>query len=169
MVVLGIILAAAAVGIGVGVVAENSSVASLSVFGQQVPGVNTQAQVFIAGVIVAMFFMVGMTISALSLGRSMRVRRELRYLREEHRESLTELEMEKQQLQRELARVRNGSGSAAGGPPTGGRRASASTSGARSADLPTAGIPTAGAPRTGLPVPPLRPRERGVSSPFFDQ
>ena len=38
--------------------------------------------------------------------RSMRVRRQLRELREEHEESLSTMEMERQQFQRELARAR---------------------------------------------------------------
>jgi uncharacterized protein HemX len=113
---LGIVLASAAVAVTIGVVAENSAPASLSVFGQHVPAVTSQAQVFVAGVVVAIFVVVGLAISSLGMGRSMRVRRELRDLREEHHESLTTLEMEKQQLQRELARARSG----AAGVPTAG-------------------------------------------------
>lgn len=112
MVFLGIVLAAAAVGVGVGVIAENSSSASLSVFGQNVPGVHTEAQVFIVGVIVATFVIAGIAVSSLSLLRSMRARRELRDLREERQESMSTLEMKNQQLQRELARARGGAGSA---------------------------------------------------------
>jgi hypothetical protein len=106
MVLLGIVLAAAAVAVVVGVIAENSAPASLSVFGQHVPGVTSAGQVFVAGVIVTIFFVIGLAISSLALGRSMRVHRELRELREEHEESLTALELERQQFQRELARAR---------------------------------------------------------------
>ncbi len=106
MILLGILLAGAAVCVAVGIVAENSTPATLSVFGQNVPGVTSEAQVFVAGIIVAVFFVIGLAIASLALGRSMRVRQELRNLREEREESLSALEMERQQLQRELARAR---------------------------------------------------------------
>lgn len=111
MVILGIVLAAAAVGVGIGIIAENSSPASIGIFGQHIPGVRTEGQIFAAGVLVAFVFMLGMALAFLTLSRALRVRRELRDLREEHRESISTLEMEKQQLQRELARAR---GDAAG-------------------------------------------------------
>jgi hypothetical protein len=106
MILLGIFLAGAAVCVAVGIIAENTAPATLSVFGQHIPGVSSEAQVFVAGVIVTIFFVMGLAISSLALGRSMRVRQELRDLREEREESLTALEMERQQLQRELARAR---------------------------------------------------------------
>jgi lysylphosphatidylglycerol synthetase-like protein (DUF2156 family) len=106
MILLGILLAGAAVCVGVGIVADNSTPATLSVFGQHIPGVTSEAQVFVAGIIVSIFFVIGLAIASLALGRSMRVRQELRNLREEREESLTALEMERQQLQRELARAR---------------------------------------------------------------
>ena len=112
MVFLGIVLATAAVGLGIAVIAENSSAASLSVFGHHVPGVSTGGQVFIVGVIVATFCFVGLAMSSLSLGRSRRVRRELRDLREDREESMATLETKNQQLQQELARARGGSGNA---------------------------------------------------------
>lgn len=108
MLLLGILLAGVAVSVVVGIVAENSAPATLSVFGQHVSGVTSAAQIFVAGVIVTIFFVIGLTISALSMGRSMRVRRELRELREEHKESLSTIELERQQFQRELARARGG-------------------------------------------------------------
>lgn len=114
MVILGIVLAAAAVGVGIGIIAENSSSASIDIFGQHVPGVQTEGQIFAAGVLVAFTFMVGLALSFLRINRALRVRRELRDLREEHRQSISTLEMEKQQLQRELARAR---GTAATNPP----------------------------------------------------
>ena len=114
MVFLGIVLAGIAVSVVVSIIAENSAPATLSVFGQHIPGVTSEGQVFVAGVIVTIFFVIGLAISSLSLGRSMRVRRELRELREEHEESLSTLEMERQQFQRELARARG----ARGGAPT---------------------------------------------------
>jgi hypothetical protein len=147
MVFLGILLAAAAVGVGVGIVAENSAAASLSVFGRHIPGVSTQAHVFILGVLVAIIFVVGLTIATLALGRSVRVHRELRDLREEHRESLTSLEMEKRQLERELARARN-----TNPRPAPGRD----------------GMPTAGRPATGG-TPQTRPNAFRPDSPFFEQ
>jgi lysylphosphatidylglycerol synthetase-like protein (DUF2156 family) len=106
MILLGILLAGAAVCVAVGIVADNSAPATLSVFGQHVPGVTSEAQVFVAGIIVSIFFVIGLAIASLALGRSMRVRQELRDLREEREESLTALELERQQLQRELARAR---------------------------------------------------------------
>jgi hypothetical protein len=106
VVFLGIILAGAAVAVAIAVISENAGPASLSVFGQHVPGVASEAQVFVAGLIVAIFFVIGLAISSLALGRSMRVRRELRDLREEREESMTTLELERQQFQRELARAR---------------------------------------------------------------
>ncbi|GAB2802324.1 hypothetical protein GCM10027176_03560 [Actinoallomurus bryophytorum] len=106
MILLGIVLAGAAVCVAVGIIADNTAPATLTVFGQHVPGVSSEAQVFVAGVIVAIFFVMGLAISSLALGRSMRVRQELRDLREEREESLTALELERQQLQRELARAR---------------------------------------------------------------
>lgn len=114
MVVLGILLALAAAGVGAGIVIENSSPASLSLFGQHVPGIQSQGQVFAAGVFVAFFFLLGLALAILTTGRAIRRRRELRDLREEHQESLTTLEMEKERLQRELARARQ---SAPGGAP----------------------------------------------------
>jgi uncharacterized membrane-anchored protein len=86
VVFLGIVLAVAAVGVGIGVVAENSSSGSLSVFGQQVPGVHTEAQVFIVGLAVATLVIAGLLVSS--------------------------LERKNQQLQRELARARGGAPSA---------------------------------------------------------
>jgi hypothetical protein len=108
MVFLGILIAGAAVGLGIAIVAENSTSASLSVFGQHVPGVTSDAQIFLAGAVVTIFLVIGLAIAVLALGRSMRNRRELRHLREEHEESMTALELEKKQLERELARARNG-------------------------------------------------------------
>jgi hypothetical protein len=112
MVFLGIVMAAAAVGVGVGVIAENSSSASFSLFGHHVPGVNTEAQVFIAGLIVATFVIAGLAVSSLSLLRSIQARHELRDLREERQESMSTLVMKNQQLQRELAHARGDVGSA---------------------------------------------------------
>jgi cation transport ATPase len=107
MVILGIVLAAVAVGVGIGIIAENSSPASIDVFGQHLPGVQTEGQVFAAGVLVAFVFLLGLALSALTMSRALRTRRELRDLREEHHESISTLEMEKQRLQRELARARS--------------------------------------------------------------
>jgi hypothetical protein len=106
MILLGIILAGAAVTVAVGIVADNSAPATLSVFGQHIPGVTSEGQVFVAGIVVSIFFVIGLAIAALAMGRSMRVRQELRDLREEREESLTALEMERRELQRELARAR---------------------------------------------------------------
>jgi uncharacterized integral membrane protein len=106
MIVLGLLLAGAAVCVAVGIIAENTAPATLNVFGQHIPGVTSEGQVFVAGIIVTIFFVIGLMIASLALGRSMRVRRELRELREEREESLTTMELERQQFQRELARAR---------------------------------------------------------------
>ncbi len=106
MIFLGVVVAAAAVALGIGVVTDNTAPAALTIFGRHVPGVTSEAQVFVAGVVVAIFLMIGLAISSLAMGRSMRVRREIRDLRDEHEEHLSTLELEKQQLQRELARAR---------------------------------------------------------------
>lgn len=107
MILLGLLLAGAAVCVAVGIVADNSAPATLSVFGQHVPGVTSEGQIFVAGILVSIFFVIGLAIASLAMGRSMRVRRELRDLREEREESLNALELERQELQRELARARS--------------------------------------------------------------
>ncbi|WP_051712567.1 hypothetical protein [Spirillospora albida] len=111
MVFLGFLLVAAAIGVGAGVVLGNTGAARLDVFGQAVPGIGDQWQVFLAGAAVAVVFVVGMMLTFTGTARMLRARRDLRYLREEHEESLTTLEMEKRRLQRELDRVRQGGGS----------------------------------------------------------
>ncbi|MDN3354553.1 hypothetical protein [Actinomadura sp. DC4] len=124
MILLGILLAGAAVCVAVGIVADNSAPATMSVFGQHIPGVTSEAQVFVAGIVVSIFFVIGLAIASLALGRSMRVRQELRDLREEREESLTALEMERQQLARELARARGNTRSpqTTGDVPVAGKR-----------------------------------------------
>jgi uncharacterized protein HemX len=106
MIFLGLVVAVAAVAVGVGVVLDNNGPAELTVYGQTVSGLSTQWQLFLAGAAVAIVFMAGMTIMTLGMGRSIRQHRELRDLRYEHTETMTTLEMEKRQLQRELARAR---------------------------------------------------------------
>jgi hypothetical protein len=144
MMFLGLLLAAAAVTAAAGVVLANDGAATLTVFGQDVPGVGNQWQVFMSGALVAVLFMIGMMITFVGFGRLMRTRRDLRYLREEHEESMTTLEMEKRQLQRELARVRNGDAPAAPGPQGPGvpRPRAAQPSGPRNG--PTQDVPLAG-------------------------
>lgn len=106
MVFLGFLLVAAAIAVGAGVVLDNTDAAHLAVFGQNVPGLNNEWQVFLAGAAVAVVFVLGMTLTVSGAARRIRNRRDLRDLREEHEESLTTLEMEKRRLERELARVR---------------------------------------------------------------
>jgi hypothetical protein len=108
MVFLGIVLAAAAVAVGAGIITANSSSASLDLFGQHVPAVHTEAQVFIGGMVVATFVIAGLALSWLSLLRSMRARREFSDLREEREESMSALVRKNQQLQQELARALSG-------------------------------------------------------------
>ncbi|MFI0449117.1 hypothetical protein [Actinomadura sp. 6N118] len=106
MMFLGLALAVAAIVVAAAVVLDNTGDAEISAFGDTVPGITSEWQVFLAGVVVAILFMAGMTIAAFGFNRSVRMRRELRDLREEHEESIHTLELEKRQLQRELARVR---------------------------------------------------------------
>ncbi len=115
MIILGIVLAAGAVAAGAAIVTASSSAASLGMFGHHVPGVHTSAQAFIAGAIVATFVFAGIAVSWLSLMRSVRLRRELRDLRDDREESMSALLTKNQQLQQELARARRGTESV---PPT---------------------------------------------------
>lgn len=114
MVFVGFLLVAAAITVGAGVLLANTDPAGLVVFGQDVPVVGNEWQVFVAGAAVAAVFVIGMMFTFMGAGRILRARRDLRDLREEHEESLTTLEMEKRRLERELARVRQGKG---GTPP----------------------------------------------------
>ncbi|WP_119727896.1 hypothetical protein [Thermomonospora amylolytica] len=107
MIFLGLLVTVAALATGTAVILANNDAAQLTVFGTAVPGVTAQWHVFLAGVIVATVFIGGLTLLLSGISRSVRTRRELRYLREEHEESITTLEMEKRQLQRELARIRS--------------------------------------------------------------
>ncbi|MGI5166308.1 hypothetical protein ACQEU3_18320 [Spirillospora sp. CA-253888] len=106
MVFLGLILVAAAVAAAVGVALGDTGPITLTVFGEQVPGVTDAWQVFFAGAAVAVVLIVGMMLVFVGAGRSWRARRDLRELRAEHEESLTTLEMEKRRLQQELAQAR---------------------------------------------------------------
>lgn len=145
MVFLGFLLVAAAAVVGAGVVLDNTDPAHLVAFGQSVPGVGNEWQVFLAGAGVAVVFVVGMMLTVMGVGRRVRARRDLRYLREEHEESMTTLEMEKRRLQRELASVRRGGGPRVDGPPSGGA-----------------------APRPVAPAVPAAPRSQiPATSPFF--
>ncbi|GAA0544783.1 hypothetical protein [Actinomadura livida] len=116
MVFLGFLLVAAAILAGVGVALDNAEAANLVLFGQTVPGVNEQWQVFLAGAAVALVFCCGMTLTFTGAARRIRTRRDMRDLREEHEESLTALVAEKRRLERELAQVRQGPGAARPGP-----------------------------------------------------
>lgn len=107
MMFLGLAVALAAVVAGTAVVVDNTGKAELTAFGDTVPGITSEWQVFLAGAVVAIVFMAGITLAAFGFNRSARVRRELRDLREEHEESIHTLELEKRQLQRELARFRH--------------------------------------------------------------
>ncbi|GAA2074710.1 hypothetical protein [Actinomadura alba] len=113
MIFLGLVLAAAAAVTGVSIVLDNTGATELTVFGDSVPGITSQWHVFLAGAAVATVFLAGFSMAALGLGRAIRVRKELRDLRDEHEESMTTMEMEKRQLQRELARARRDSSTGA--------------------------------------------------------
>lgn len=156
MVFVGVIVAVAAVVAGIEVIAQNSSSASLSFFGYHVPGVHTESQVFIVGIVVAFFAGGGLAVSWLSLLRKMRVRRELQDLREDRQETMASLERKNQQLERELARVRGGAPSA---PVTGEVPVS---------PRPRRETPASPGTRRDVPVSSAPRRDREPVSPFFD-
>ncbi|MEU6751728.1 hypothetical protein ABZ914_36395 [Spirillospora sp. NPDC046719] len=174
MAFIGLILLAAAVAVAAGIIMDNTDPSHLTAFGQAVPGIHNEWQVFLAGAGVAVVFVVGVMLTFAGAGRILRARRDLRYLREEHEESLTTLEMEKRRLQRELARVRQTGGPAPSGPsappaPAGAgapppplsRQRAAAPSGPAPAPAPAASSPQA--PRGG-------PRSQvSARSPFFDR
>lgn len=108
MVFVGVIVAIAAVVVGIELIVQNSSSASLSLFSHNVPGVHTEAHVLIVGMIVAFAVGAGFAASLASLLRNLRARRELHDLREEREESMAALEAKNQRLQSELARLRGG-------------------------------------------------------------
>ncbi|MFB4304691.1 hypothetical protein [Actinomadura sp. GTD37] len=153
MVFLGFLLAAAAIAVGAGIVLDNTDAAHLVFFGQSVPGVGNEWQVFLSGAGVAVVFVLGMTLTFTGAARRIRNHRDLRDLREEHQESLTTLEMEKRRLERELANARQGPGRGSG------RRSAAQPP--RPAPAPAAapvqGVRVAG--RSRIPA----------SSPFFER
>lgn len=106
MIFLGLVVTLAAVVVGVAVVLDNTGEAQVTVFGDAVPGITEQWHVFMAGVVVAIVFMAGMTVLTLGFKRAVGMRRELRDLRDEHAESLQTLEMERRKLQQALAQAR---------------------------------------------------------------
>lgn len=152
MVFLGFVLVAAAIAAGVGVVLDNTDTANLVVFGQTVPGVTEQWQVFAAGAAVSAVFFGGLLLTCMGVVRRIRTRRDLRDLREEHEESLTTLVAEKRRLERELAQVRQGGGPRPGPAPSG-----------NTGPLPTREPATA---VQGTRVAPSRQKNPGTS-PFF--
>jgi xanthine/uracil permease len=105
---LGLVLAGAALALCAGVALDNGSPAQLNTFGHTVPGVTTEWQVFLAGVIVAVLLMAGLTAVFFGIGRAIRRREERRQIREEAEESISALQLQKRQLQRELALARAG-------------------------------------------------------------
>ncbi|MFG2087147.1 hypothetical protein [Spirillospora sp. NPDC048824] len=108
MIILGLIVALAAIVAAVVVVLDNTGAAEMTMFGDAVPGITEQWHVFMAGAVVAIVFMAGMVVAALGFKRAVGMRRELRDLRDEHEESLQTLEMERRKLQQALAQARRG-------------------------------------------------------------
>jgi hypothetical protein len=106
MIFLGVVIAVAAVVAGAAVVVGNTGPARLSAFGEEIPGVTEQWQVFLGGAVVAILFVTGFSVAMLGFRQAMGIRRELRDLRDEHEETMQTLEMEKRRLQRELAQAR---------------------------------------------------------------
>jgi hypothetical protein len=163
MVFLGFLLVAVAIAATVGVVLDGTGPTDLVVFGQTVPGVQEQWQVFLAGAGTAVVLIGGVALTFTGAARRARTRRDLRELREEHEESLTTLEMEKRRLQRELARV---------------RKAAASRAEAATAASPVPPVPPGGGHRrqprreaaSATPGTRATPRSQvSATSPFFDR
>ena len=75
MILLGLVLVVAAVGVGTAVVVENTEAVGLTVFGGDVPGVTEEGQVFLAGVVVAIVFAAGITVALLGIKRLLGLRR----------------------------------------------------------------------------------------------
>ena len=117
MIFIGLIVATLALTVAVGVVLENTSPTSLTVFGKAIPGITSQWQVFATGAAMAIVFMAGMMIVFFGIGRSLRRRQELRDLRDEREQSVHTLEMEKRRLQRALEHARSANGGPAQVPP----------------------------------------------------
>ncbi|WP_433465833.1 hypothetical protein [Spirillospora sp. CA-128828] len=151
MVFLGFLLVAAALAVGAGVVLDNTDPANLVVFGQAVPVLENEWQVFLAGAGVAIVLVSGMMLIYSGAARRIRTRRDLRDLREEREESLTTLEMEKRRLQRELAHARQSSRRQGGRPQAAPREPAAQ------------GVPAAG------PAPAGNRSQVAATSPFFDR
>lgn len=169
MAFIGLLLLAAAAAVAAGIIMDNTDPSHLTAFGQAVPGIHNEWQVFLAGAGVAVVFVVGVMLTFAGAGRILRARRDLRYLREEHEESLTTLEMEKRRLQRELARARQNGGpapsapAAAGAPPLSRQGAAAPSAPAPAAPAPSPAASAPRAPRGG-------PRSQvSARSPFFDR
>lgn len=108
MIVLGLVIVLAAVVAGAAVVLDNTGETHLTVFGDSVPGITAQWQVFMVGAAVAIVLIAGLGIAALGFKRTVGIRRELRDLRDEHEESLQTLELERRKLQQALAQARRG-------------------------------------------------------------
>jgi hypothetical protein len=109
MIFLGIVFVALAAGGTAGVIAvnaNNSATLTLSLFGTNLHGLSA-ADVFALGGGVACVFLLGCGLIMVGVRRSVRVRRELRELRDQQDESVQILLAEKAQLERELARERH--------------------------------------------------------------
>ncbi|MGE5290189.1 MAG: hypothetical protein ACM3ML_23985 [Micromonosporaceae bacterium] len=109
MIFLGIVIVALAAGGAAGVIADNANNSgglTLNFFGAAFHGMNI-AEVFLIGMGVACLFLLGCGLTLAGVRRSVRMRRELRDLREQQDESMQMLLAEKAQLERELARQRN--------------------------------------------------------------
>jgi hypothetical protein len=108
MIFLGIVFVALAAGVAVGVISEtvnNAATMPLAVFGKTLHGTSPSG-VFLIGVGVACAFLIGCAFIVSGVRRSVRVRRELRDLRDQQDENVQVLLAEKAELERELDRAR---------------------------------------------------------------
>lgn len=133
MVFLGLILAAAAAAVGVGVLLDNNVPVTISAYGQGVSGF-TEREVFVGGMAIASLFLLGWILIVSGIRRRRKLRGdldELEDLRENREAYIQSLENERTRLTRELeeARKRSGGvgspagagvGAAAGGTTAGG-------------------------------------------------
>ena len=108
MVFLGLILAAAAVAAGVGVLLDNNDPVTVSAYGQSVSGF-TEREIFVGGLVVASLFVLGWILIISGVRRHRRLKGDLNELDDlrENREAYIEaLEAERVRLNRELNQAR---------------------------------------------------------------
>lgn len=106
LVVFGLLIAAVAVVAAIGVLIDNDTISvSLTAFGKTFTDLSL-AEVFLAGAVVAVVFVLGWVLFIAGIRRARNLRRELLDLREDREGYVESLAAEKAKLERELARTR---------------------------------------------------------------